>query len=208
MEIKFYGQACFSVTDKVASLVMDPFSESIGLTLPTLKADVITVSNGADSHSNTGAVQGEPRVFSWPGEYETKGVHFQLIHARAAEGEENNVTIAHFNGIKICHLGAQSEKLTEQQVDKIGDVDILFVPVGGKTVLDAKLAKSVVEEIEPRVVIPMLYSTEGNNQDLAPLSAFLSEMNATQVEPVDSFKVKKSELPEDNSKVVVINQSS
>ena len=210
MEIKFKGHACFSIEDGGVKVVTDPYQEKIGLKLGNLKADAVTVSHDADPYNNIDAVDGEPKVFSWPGEYETKGVHFKLVHSfhnakDDAEQLENNVAVMHFNGIRLCHLGAQGTKLTPEQLEKIGDVDVLFVPVGGKGMVDAKKAKEIVEQIEPRVVIPMAYDTDGNNLDLGSVEAFKKEMGAVAEEAMDSFKVKRSELPEDNSKIVILN---
>ncbi len=86
----------------------------------------------------------------------------------------------------------------------MGDVDILFIPVGDKGVIDAKKAKVVIEQIEPRIIIPMMYHTEGSKCGLDSLDAFLSEMGAKGVERLETFVLKRSELPEDASKVVVL----
>lgn len=213
MEVTFYGHACFSIKDKDATVVVDPYGASTGLKLPVLKADVVTVSHEADAYNNADGVTGEPRVFDWPGEYETKGVHFKRIHSfhnikDDEEQLENVVTMIHFNGIRFCHLGAQGAKLTPEQLEQVGDVDILFIPVGGKGLLDSKKAKEVIEQIEPRVVLPMAYNTEGSTFGFEPLSTFLSTMGATALEPLDSLVVKRSELPEDNSKIVTLNVKS
>lgn len=213
MEIKFYGHACFSIEDKSITILMDPFNEDAMEKIPDWKADVLTISHDDPGHNNVKDVKGTPMLFRWPGEYETKGVHFKSIHSlyHPEEGEkeaESNIFVIHFSGIKFCHLGAQGSKLSTEQLEQIGDVDVLFVPVGGQSFLNAKKAKEVVEQIEPRIVIPMLYSTEGNKKDLGPLTTFLSEMGSSTTEPMDSFKFKKSELPEDNSKVIVLNISA
>jgi len=210
MEIKFYGHACFSIADDGVTVLTDPFQEKTGLKFPGLSADAVLVSHDAPAHNNVKAVQGEPKVFSWPGEYETKGIHMKLIHSfhnqkEDAEQLENNVAIVHWNGIRLCHLGAQGTKLTPEQLEQVGEVDILFVPVGGKGSLDPKKAKEVIEQIEPRVVIPMFYDVDGSQLGLSSLEAFLSVMGAKNEEPMDSFKVKRSELPEDNSKLVVLS---
>jgi len=213
MEIKFYGHACFSIEDAGVTIVTDPFQDDIGLKLPTLKADAVIVSHDAPAYNNVNAIEGEPRVFSWPGEYETKGVHFKCIHSFHNQKDdpeqlENNLTTIYFNSIHLCHLGAQGTKLTPEQLEKVGDVDILFIPVGGKSVLDAKKAKDVIEQIEPRIVIPMIYDTEGSNLELGSVETFVNIIGGAVEEPVDSFKVKKSELPEDNSKIVILNVAS
>lgn len=213
MEIKFHGHACFSITEGGITVVTDPFREMIGLTLPKLSADAITVSHNADPYNNVDAVGGEPKIFSWPGEYETQGIHFKLIHSfhnpkEDEEQLENNITLIHWSNIRLCHLGAQGTKLTPDQLEQAGEVDILFVPVGGKGCLDSKKAKEVLEQIEPRVVIPMCYDLPGSQLGLAGLETFLSIMGSVTANPEDRFMVKRSELPEDNSKVIVLSVSS
>lgn len=210
MEIKFHGHACFSITEEGTTVVTDPFQEEIGLKMPNLLADAVTVSHNAVPHNNVDAVGGDPKIFSWPGEYETKGIHIKLIHSfhnpkEDKEQLENSVTVINWANIRLCHLGAQGTKLTPEQLEKVGEVDILFVPVGGKNCLDPKKAKEVIEQIEPRVVIPMCYDTQGSKLGLEELDTFLSAMGSKAEEPVDVFKVKRSELPEENSKVVVLN---
>ncbi len=213
MEIKFYGHACFSIEDGGVTVVTDPFQEEIGLKLPKLSADAVTVSHNAAPYNNVDAIEGGPKVFSWPGEYETKGIHFKMIHSFHNQKEdkeqmENNIVVINWANIRLCHLGAQGTKLTPEQLEQVGEVDILFVPVGGKGCLDTKKAKEVIEQIEPRVVIPMCYNTDGSKLELNSRDAFLSVMGTKTDEPADSFKVKRSELPEDNSKMVVLNVSA
>ena len=213
MDIKFYGQACFSIEDSGFTVVTDPFQEEIGLKVPDLKANVVTVSHDSPAHNNAASVGGSPKIFSWPGEYETGGVHFKCIHSfhnpkEDEEQLENNITVIHFNGIRLCHLGAQGTKLTPEQLEQVGDADILFIPVGGKGCIDSKKAKEVVEQIEPRIIVPMIYDTEGSKLGLGTLEDFLKVMGGSAEEAVDVFKVKKSELPEDNSKLVVLNVSA
>ena len=84
-------------------------------------------------------------------------------------------------------------------------MDILFVPVGGKLTVDAKKAKEIVEQIEPRVTIPMMYHADGSKLGLAPIKEFLGLMGADAVQALDEFTAKKSDMPEDTSKVVVLN---
>jgi L-ascorbate metabolism protein UlaG (beta-lactamase superfamily) len=214
MDIKFYGHACFSITDGQTSVVTDPYSEEeVGLRLPSLTADVIVISHNSPAYNNTTGISGNPRVFNWPGEYETKGVHFKMIHSfhNAKDDQEqleNIVTVIHWNQIRLCHLGAQGTKLTPEQLEQVGDIDILFVPVGDhKLVVDAKKAKEIIEQVEPRIVIPMIYHTEGSKLELDSLESFINVMGASGTEGLDTYQVKRSELPEDNSKVISLNVS-
>jgi len=212
MEIKYHGHACFYIKDKDFVLVTDPYDDSGGLKLPSLKATVVTSGYNDPQHNNTSAVEGDPKVFNWPGEYETSSVHFKGVTSfhnskEDEEQKENTIFTIELNGIGLCHLGALGTKLTPEQLEDIGDVDILFIPVGGKGCIDAKKAKEVIEQIEPRIIIPMAYHVEGSTVGSDPLESFLSEMGAQGVEPVDEFVLRRSELPDDASKVVVINPS-
>ena len=213
MEIKFYGHACFSIKNKDATIVTDPYNPEIGLKLPKLKADVVTVGHDNEAHNNVKAIEGGPMVLNWPGEYETKGIHFKGIHSFHNQKEdkeqlENVIFMINIDGIRFCHLGAQGTKLTPEQLEKVGDIDILFIPVGKVGTLDAKKAKEVIEQIEPRIVIPMSYHTEGSKRGLDPIENFLSIMGAENAETLDSFTVKRSELPEDNSKIIVLQPTT
>ncbi len=211
MDIKFYGHACFSISEGTSTVIMDPFSKDYALKFPDLSADVVTISHNHPFHNAASVVSGNPMVFDRPGEYETKGVHFRLIHSfhnpkDDEEQLENNITLINWEGIRFCHLGAQGTKLTPEQLELVGDVDILFVPVGGSShSLDAKKAKEVIEQIEPRIVIPMCYAVEGDESGMDSRDAFLSVMGVNAEESVNSFKVKRSELPEDNSKTILLN---
>ena len=149
MNIKFHGHSCLSINDGDFTIVTDPYDESTGLKLPALKADMVTVSHKDPHHNNAGAVQGGPKIFNWPGEYETAGVYFKGIASfhnpkEDKEQKENTIFKIEINGIHLCHLGALGTKLTPEQLEQVGDVDILFVPVGGKDTIDVKKAKEVI----------------------------------------------------------------
>ena len=128
MQIKFHGQSCLSIQDKDFTIVTDPYDESAGLKIPALKSNVVTVSYKHPHHSNVKAVQGAPRVFNWPGEYETAGMHFKGISSfhntkEDKEQKENTIFKVELNGIHLCHLGSLGTKLTPEQLESVGDVD-------------------------------------------------------------------------------------
>lgn len=206
MKINFHGNTCFNINDANFNVITDPHSKASGL-----KGDIITVSSSDPDVNNTKAVDGNPKVYNWPGEYETSGVHFQGIASfhnpkESEEQKENTVFRIALNGVHLCHLGALGTKLTPEQIEDIGDVDILFIPVGGKGTIDTKKAKEVIEQIEPRIIIPMSYCDDDGNCDLGALQPFLSEMGAKDIEPLDEFTLKRTELPDDASKIVVLNK--
>lgn len=203
MKIKFRGHCCFSIKDKDIIIVTDPHDKAKGL-----KGDVVTISSNSPHHSHKDAVDGEPIVFNWPGEYETKGVHFRGISALSTKKDSDEkkshvVFKVNSGGVRMCHLSAPGVKLDEDKIEEIGDIDVLFVPVGGS--VNPKEMKKTIEEIEPRVIIPMHYCDENGECDMAALNAFLGEMGSPGVQAVDEYTFKKSELSDDSSKVVVLN---
>lgn len=208
MEIKFHGNSCFAIKDQKITIVTDPYEK--GLT-----ANIVILSEADAEHKAGKLVDGEPRVFDWPGEYETMGVQFHGIHSfhdpkEAKDQRPNTIFQITLGGIRLCHLGNQGTKLTPQQLEQAGDVDVLFVPIGGQDTVDAKKAKEIVEQIEPRVVIPMSYEKQSKSAGKAvasPLEVFLSAMGAKNIEQSESFVFKKGELPEDSTKVVVLKAS-
>lgn len=214
MEITWHGHSCFTIKEKGATIVTDPYT-NLGTKLPKLKGDIVTLSDELiDTEGNIAEVAGEPKVLSWPGEYEVKGVGiegFSAFHfAKSAESAEKancKVVIYNFfvNGFKICHLSGLGHRLTSELTESIGDVDILLVPVGGNLVIDAKKAVEVIEAIEPRVVIPMYYKTPGSKLELGGVEDFLKAVGQESAEEMEVFEAKKREnLPEDKTDYVVL----
>ena len=211
MEIIWHGHACFSIKGSNATVVTDPYGD-VGLKLPGLKADILTISHDHFDHNNREAVAGDPQIFDWAGEYEKSGVLITAIksfHFAESEGEEgakrggNLIFHMEIDGFKICHLGDLGHKLTDEMVEMIGDVDILMIPVGGKYTIDHKKAHEVVEQIDPRIVIPMHYKIDGLNiNDISGVDLFLKEVGSHE-EPQETLKYKtRSELPEDTTMFV------
>jgi L-ascorbate metabolism protein UlaG (beta-lactamase superfamily) len=197
MDITWHGHSCFTIKGKDATIVTDPF-EGLGTKLPKLKANVVSLSGEGE----TAEVDGNPKVLDWPGEYEVSNV---AIEAICPLGENFNIFVFALDGIKICHLSYLSHELPEDLLDRIGEVDILMVPVGGSEVLDGKLAQKVVEAIEPRVVIPMLYAGTETKLKIGGIADFLKAMGKTATEPTEKYSVSsRSSLPEDRMDFVVL----
>ena len=197
MDIIWHGHACFTIKGKDATIVTDPF-EGLGVKLPKLKADIVSVSGEGE----TAEVEGEPKVLNWPGEFEVSNV---AIEAICPLGENFSIFIFALDGIKICHLSILSHGLTEELIDKIGEVDVLMIPVGGSEVLDGKTAQKVVEAIEPRVVIPMLYAATDTKLKIGGAAEFLKAMGKTETAPLDKFSIgARSSLPEDRMEFVLL----
>lgn len=209
MDIDWFGQSCFRIREGAVTVVTDPYDKSIGYTLPRLRADIVTVSHDAPGHANAAAIKGDPKVLTRPGEYEIKGVFITGIQswrgpsARGEAKEENTIFVFEFGDLTVCHLGDLSRVLTQAQVESMPGIDILMVPVGGGSALDADKAAEVISQLEPRIVIPMHYLTPYVNLPLDPLGKFLKEMGVADQPEVDSLRITRSQLPEETQVVVL-----
>ena len=132
-------------------------------------------------------------TFPGPGEYEKSGI----ILSGIADGEKNTIYLLSVDDIKVCYPGRINHDLTEEETKQIGDVDILFLPLGEEESASMKVALKLLSKIDPKIVIPMLFSD---------LSEFRKSEGAAE-ESVDSLKIRKSELPEEERRIVILTQS-
>lgn len=209
MFITWLGQSCFKIQTKEATIVTDPYDADIGLKLPRLSADIVTVSHQHNDHNNTGAVSGVPFIIDTPGEYEVRKIFIQGFPAwhDAAGGTKlgsNTIFVFSAEEMKIAHLGDLGTMLDQEQLDKLENVDILLIPVGGVYTLDGKKAAEVVSQIEPRIVIPMHYKIPGLNIKLGTVDAFCNEMGVKKNGEEEKFRITKKELPNEETKVVLL----
>jgi L-ascorbate metabolism protein UlaG (beta-lactamase superfamily) len=212
MFISYLGHSCFKIQDKIGpdgvTVVTDPFDKSLGLKVPNFEADVVTVSHNHEDHSNYSALRGNPFVIDVPGEYEIKGamiVGVESFHddQQGAERGKNIAYRIEVDGISIGHLGDLGHVLSDEEMEQLGVIDILMIPVGGKFTIDAKKAVEVVNQIEPRIVIPMHYKLPDSNVDIDGIDKFIKELG---VEPrrEEKLKLSKKELPQDGMDLVIM----
>lgn len=223
MQITWYGQSCFKIATGDVSILIAPFERSSGLNPPKSKADIILLPGLAEKEAPEGF------VISGPGEYEIKGVMIQAFSffsapekgepkaGSAGSPQAGMVYTFSAEGISVCHIGEVSKENIVSILDKIGDVDILLVPVGGPYkegkeevhILNAEEAVAVSSELEPRIVVPMQYKIPKLAYAMEGVAAFLKAMGATGAETVDKLSMKKKDLPQEETKVIVIspNQS-
>lgn len=213
MDITWYGLSCFRIREG-ATVICDPYDKSVGLTLPKVRADVVTISHDQPGHNAADRVQGEPKVLRGPGEYEVSNIFITgatTYHRKqsAAAMERNVLFFFQFGGLTVGHLGDLGEVPTQAEIEELnlGEVDILLVPVGGGSILDPTRAVEVIGMFEPKIVIPMHYNHPGLVSSLAdtlePIDRFLKEFGVTAPEPQEMFKTSKSGLPEETQIVLL-----
>ncbi len=212
MIITWLGHSCFKIESDNTSLVTDPFSPDTGLKVPrNLEASIVIISHPHHDHANLEAVKGSPFVLPAPGEYEIQGAFIYGIpsfHDNQG-GKERGLNIIYRieiddqDDIKVAHLGDLGHKLSSEALEKLGEIDVLMIPVGGKYTLDAKEAADLVNQIEPRIVIPMHYKMPGLKIDLDPVDKFIKACGLPH-EELPKLKLKRKDLPVDVMKVVTL----
>ena len=213
MDIYFYGQACFKLKGKTATVFIDPFKEEFtGLKLPRdLSANVALSTHNHDDHNNLNAITDAVLNITGPGEYEVNGVSITGVSTyhdkeTGAQRGRNTVYNISIDGLNIVHLGDLGHTLSEEQIEEIGSTDILLVPVGSVYTIDAKTASDVVSSLEPRIVIPMHYGLPGLKFELEPVENFLKEIGSDTVEPQAKLSITKDKLPGE-LQVIVLNKA-
>jgi len=200
VDITWLGHSCFKIKGSQVTVITDPFPPDLGYSLGKPTANIVTISHQHPSHSYVQGVGGEPRKVQGPGEYEISGV---LIIGVAtfhdAEGGskrgKNTVYLMEVDGVALCHLGDLGHVLTSEQVEEIGNVDVLLLPVGGVSTIDAATAAEVIRRLEPKAVVPMHYKTPVISRELDPVEKFLKEMGMEPVEPRPKLSITRSNLP-------------
>ncbi len=208
MTISWFGQSCFRVEAKEGSVLIDPFSKDIGLRVPRINDDLVLVTHRHFDHSNVAGASPETLLIENPGEYERKGISVRgiLSYHDAVQGKErglNTIYVMKAEEIVVCHLGdLGQEKLTDPQVEEIGDVDVLMIPVGGTYTIGAKEAVEVIGQIEPKIVIPMHYKVSGLTVNLDGPEKFIKEIGLTP-DKVEKLKIARKSLPAEEMQLVI-----
>lgn len=217
MILQWYGHACFKISGNQtdAIVVIDPFDASVGPKLPRLSGNILIQTKDSPEFNNLEAVKGvssaRPFIITHPGEYEVSGVCVSAVLAekkqesKKGKPERTILVSVGLDDLSVCHLSDIDRPLSERELDALGRIDILLLPVGGGATLPPKGAVEVLNQIDPRIVIPMLYNIPGFKKDLGAIDAFLKEYGLKNPEKEDKFKILKRDLPSEETKVILLN---
>lgn len=204
MQIQYFGLSSFKITTKSATIITDPFHKDSGLTPPRGAADILILADkNSKLYSATSGISGEHFDITDPGDYDVKGVAVTGIPLKQEKGYVS-VFLIESEDLRILNLTHINEwNMKEDEIEALGDIDILIIPVGGNTVLSASAAAKVVNEVEPKIVIPSHYKMSGLILDLDSMEKFVKEMGGKK-EEMDKLTVKKKELTEEGTKLVIL----
>jgi L-ascorbate metabolism protein UlaG (beta-lactamase superfamily) len=214
-DVQYLGHSCFRLRGRDGIVLTDPYDRSVGVEIGRPTAHIVTVSHKHPDHANVAAVKPMREqlfVIDGPGEYEVGGIMIAGVRTyhdskKGAELGKNIVYVIHMDDVVFCHLGDLGHELTTQQLDEIGNVDVLFIPAGGGETISPALASSVISQIEPRVVVPMHYAAEGQQSlmhDLAPLDKFTHELGLKDVAAEEKLTVTATNLPAEGEETRVV----
>lgn len=217
MKIRYLGHSCFLLTESTGtSIVTDPYG-AVGFDLPSISADVVTVSHDHYDHNNVKAVKGNPVVIREEGNYEIGGVGITAIkswhdNSNGSERGENLIFKFRMDGLEICHLGDLGEECSSSLIEMLLPVHVLLVPVGGTYTLDAEQAKEYVDRIMPSIVIPMHYKTKGLNLDIDKVSEFSDLFDDSEVEEEiveldgDELELFRDDITDESTKIILMER--
>lgn len=204
LQIRWHGHSCFEILHENNIIITDPHDgKSIGIPTPSVHGDLILVSHDHYDHNSVKTVEkdqskiitdGRKRTI---GEIQLKG--FQTYHdeSQGAKRGENTAYKFIIEGITFLHLGDLGHIPNEETIQQIGEVDILFIPVGGTYTIDADQAWGLVQKIKPKITIPMHYKIEGLSLPIAPLDEFLQLANFPVIKVGNEIDIEKEEVPAD-----------
>ena len=210
MKIKWHGHACFEiVTSDGRVIVIDPHDGiSIGLRRPHVLGDIILVTHNHFDHNAVDVVKKPESIVlkSFTGSKTINGINIKGVkayHDRSKGRLRGSISIyvIEADGLKIVHLGDLGHILTDEHVKEIGEVDILFNPVGGTYTTEPDEAWKNVGLLKPRIVVPMHYWVPGLNLPLKPVEDFLRYAKKYRVVRLEtnSFEVARETLPAEPS---------
>lgn len=215
MHIYWHGYSSVRIEaktgDKEATLLTDPYPNEASLRFPrTANPDILLLSHQDRSRFNIEGAGGSPSIISDPGEYEVKGVFVQGIQDPGVEAGTPKRPLVYrivTEGMSVGFLGQLKRALTDAEVEELGDIDILLLPVGGGEVMGSKAASDTISRIEPRMVVPLHYDIPGIKAKLESVNAFCKSLGVCKRQDAPKLKIAKKDLPTEDLLVTVLERA-
>src|SRR5438309_8580539 len=212
MEITYFGLNAVRLRGREATVMIDPYEHKLGLYPVRLNVQVVIFTHEDPTHFSLQGLAGDPHIVTGAGEFEIRAVAMtgtQTYHdaKKGAERGKNFVYTVEIDDLRICHLGHLGHALSEDQLDAIGSqLDVLFVPIGGGSHINSAQATEIVNQIEPKLVVPISYKLPGLTllaQNLECVEEFAKEMGATDLPPQAKLQLTTSASVEETKLVIL-----
>lgn len=212
VKVKWHGHSCFELEGQHLTIVTDPF-KGIGIPEPRATAGIVLCSHGHQDHNNAKPVLGKDGqvLEGFTGSRQLKGITIKGVptfHDEEAGSKrgKNSIYVFSLDGIRFCHLGDLGPVLSPLTIEQIGEVDVLFVPVGGHFTIGPETATRVCEQLKPKIIIPMHYRMPGLAAMFDPLKTvdvFLEGKKNIKRMNGPSIDIEESKLPKEATILVM-----
>ena len=208
--IQWLGHSCFKLTWDDWSAVLDPYQDGSVPGLDNLQVSAIDVfcSHGHYDHGAAEVVKQIKMAAPAPKITRVNSFH---DNENGTKRGENIIRVFDFDGFKVAHFGDLGHVLSDEQVSRIGDVDVALLPVGGFYTIDAPTAKKVARQVKAKVIIPMHYRTDkfgfdviGTLDEFTKLYDDVTYTGSDTVVYVSKDDVKTGENTAKEAKVLVL----
>lgn len=201
MTLTWQGNSFLKIQTKEILVFINPVEQNLG----RFKFDILLDSHFKDYPN----LKSEIFLINSPGEYDVKNIFIRGILVKNSDKENIVIYTIDVDDIKFCYLAdLNNSKLLDEQLDLIGSSDVLILPVGGKSVLDAKAAYNLVNEIEPKIAIPIYYKIPKISPNLNSLEDFLKFFSKKNIKEVgDKLILKKKDIPEEGPNLIILKPS-
>jgi len=211
MKITWLGHSAFLFETQGLKIVTDPYDHNdnrIGYGPITIPIDIVTISHDHADHNYVKELRGNPQTVKGNGTFDVKGISFTGIETyhdptKGSQRGNNTIFVIRAEGINLCHAGDLGHTLSRDKIEAIGPVDILLIPVGGFYTLDAAEVTKVMEDLNPKLVIPMHFKTEVLDFPITGVDEFLKEKSNVRRQGSSQLEVTKQTLPEKREIVVL-----
>ena len=207
MTINWLGLSSFKIKEGETTLIIDPLDrKTYGLKPVSYNADIYLLSSSSFLDYDKKVLDISPNILKYPGEYEIRNINFRISQSVGPEGNPNNVFCLSWQGIVIVHLGILRKKSSIDKIlETINGTDVLMIPVGNKKVLGTNEALEITHQIEPSIVIPMFYKTEGKSDPFGLEDAhyFVQEIGQEK-EELEKLKISNQSINQEKTKLVIL----
>lgn len=207
MNLTWFGQSCFLIeTDENKKILTDPFDETLGYKPYKGPVDIVTISHHHFDHDCTKNLPEDTIILDKTGTYKYENLEitgfpsYHDKHKGAARGK-NTIFTFKIDNLKICHLGDLGYVLSQDEINSIGNIDVLLVPVGGNFTIDGDEAAELCKKINSKIVVPMHYKTPLTSLPIDGVDKFI--LNMKNGEKLHENKLVIEENLSKTNKVVI-----
>lgn len=208
MKIKYLGHSAFLfISEDETSVLSDPYKHGAyggGLTYAPIRdhADIVFITHEHEDHNDLTSLPNQPLQIRTG--CSARGIPFDTIatfhdNEQGAKRGANNVFTFEIDGIHFCHAGDLGHVLSEDQIKEVGQADILMIPVGGHFTIDPNEATMVMNQLNPKICIPMHFKTDKCGFPIEPAESFLQHQSHLRRSSSSEVVITKSDLPETTS---------